>query len=56
MCNYSENVITFVLLNIFHTQKTQVMETVFFSVVALLIVAAFIISRGLSSANDINKY
>ena len=51
-----ENVPMFALLNIFHTQKTQFMETLFFSVVALLIVAAFLLSRGLSSANDINKY
>lgn len=46
----------FALLNIFHTQNLHIMPVLFFSVVALLIVAAFIISRGLSSANDISKY
>jgi hypothetical protein len=46
----------FALLNIFHTQNLHIMETVFFSVLALLIVSAFLLSRGLSSANDINKY
>jgi hypothetical protein len=56
MCNYSENVIIFELLNNFHTQNLHIMETVFFSVVGLLIVSAFLLSRGLSSANDINKY
>jgi hypothetical protein len=46
----------FAVLNIFHTQKTHFMQTLFFLIVGLLIVAAFIISRGLSSANDISKY
>jgi hypothetical protein len=51
-----ENVPMFAVLNIFHTQKTQVMETVFFSVVGLLIVAAVLLSRGLQSSDQISKY
>jgi hypothetical protein len=51
-----ENVSMFAVLNIFHTQKTKVMETVFFSVVALLIVAAVLLSRGLQSPDQISKY
>jgi len=51
-----ENVPMFALLNIFHTQKTHFMQAIFFSVVGLLIVAGYLLSKGLSSANDVSKY
>lgn len=32
------------------------MQTMFFSVVALIVIVAYLLSKGLKSANDISKY
>lgn len=38
------------------TPKSNIMQTMFFSVVALIVVVAIVLSKGLKSANDISKY
>jgi len=38
------------------TPKSNIMQTMFFSVVALIVVLAIALSKGLNSANDISKY